>query len=220
MRVAIITSNLGGIDRRHEHVAQDLPPSVVLDRYYFDDTSTPPRPLALAPRMAAKAHKMLGWEYAPDADVIVWLDAAFRIRRADFVAWMLARLGSADACFMPHPERKTIADEVCYMADLMSADAAWLRDRYMGEPFVEQLACYLSDPDFDPASPLIAAGCFAHRPNVFVRNTFRAWLCECVRWSVQDQISLPYVLAKHRIVTAWLESGPWNCPYLQHMGHG
>lgn len=218
--IAIITANLGSIDRQRSHEPQDVSRGDSIDVIYFNDSNSPPRPLSVAPRMQAKAHKMLGWEYAPDADLIIWLDSAYRIKSPGFVRWMISRLGPADCCFMPHPDRKTIREEAQFMAERMAAGDRYLIDRYQGEPFREQVAHYLADPTFDPAARLISAGCFIYRANWRVIAMMRHWLAECVRWTVQDQLSLPYVLHAARVSTSWLDSGVFDCPHLEYVGHG
>jgi hypothetical protein len=220
VHITAITANLGRLDREVGHVAQFLPARCSYEHLCFDDATAPPRPLAVTPRMQSKAYKMLGWDYAPNADAIIWLDAAYRIKSDGFVRWMLARLGAADACFMPHPDRQTLRQEADFMATSMAAGDRYLLTRYRGEPFREQVAHYLADPTFDPTARLISAGCFIYRPTWRVTAMMRSWLAECVRWTLQDQLSLPYVLYAAGISPTWLDSGVFDCPHLEYIGHG
>ena len=219
MHIAILSANLGSIERRNfEHVAQDLPEGVTVEFQHYDDTNCPQRPLALSTRLHAKKYKMLGWEYAPKADLIMWLDGAYQISHRWFVSWMLEHLGDAELCCMPHIDRTSIKAESDFMAIGMAQGNQYLVSRYKDEPFEEQVAHYLKDPTFKDDT-LSATGCYVYRPTDRMKAMMKDWFIECVIRSYQDQLSFTPMLHRYGIKPNWLDCGVFDCPYLTYWHH-
>lgn len=197
VNVAVVTSVYGGYDTDLPDIAnQDLPVHGV-----FVTDSTTPRPDDAAwtrvleprdhlhPRYAAKVAKCRPDLYVPDADVIVWLDGACRLLRPDALTWVVDGTAGHPLSQFVHPDRQRISDE---------ADASGWMLKYQGQPVHEQVAHYLKDHRDDYG--LWATGCIVYRPLLFpVRVTLPvfgdAWLTEQARWTYQDQLSEPVVLA-------------------------
>jgi Protein of unknown function (DUF616) len=216
-KVALLQANLGGIDSCPKHTPQELPTGLAFEYSYFSEFGDlTPRPLSLTPRMQAKLPKMLSFEYVPDADFVIWLDSAHTIRHTEFVTWMLGRLGQAEICLMPHPERRTIKEEVAWTESVLTD--RYFEMRYKGEPMLNQVQHYCADVNFSD-DWLAAAGCFIYRVTDRMKQVMKDWLIECYRWSCQDQLSLPYVLQKHHVKPAWLNYSVYNCPYLLYTPH-
>ena len=213
MQATIISANLGGIDKEKKHVEQIIPEGWNLEFKMFDSSNTPLRKNAMMPRLQAKVYRMCGADYAPGADMIIWLDAAYRIISPDFVSWMIRRLGDASICLMPHPSRVCIDSELKYCTYKTPKG-----DKYEFEPMIAQVQSYLSDKTFKD-NWLAATGCFIYRPTPIVKAALTDWLLECVKWTVQDQLSLSYVFHKHDIVPSWLDHTVWNNPYLEYNAH-
>jgi Methyltransferase domain len=218
MKICIASANLSGID-----VSATLPPQVLpsgweMDFKCFVDTDFPPRPLSISPRMQAKYPKMCAFEWFTDADLIAWIDSSFTVTTSGLAAWLIDKLGDGDICLMPHIVRKSVSEELAFMTQLMTAGDQYLSSRYAGEPMAEQVSSYLSGAQFED-NWLSANGCFVYRNVPAIQALMKDWLLECVKWSSQDQLSLPYVMQRHGITPRWMDCGLWNCPHMQFTGH-
>jgi hypothetical protein len=168
--------------------------------------------------MQAKYPKMCAFEWFKDADLIAWIDSSFAVTTSGLAAWLIDKLGDGDLCLMPHIVRKSVSEELAFMTQLMTAGDQYLISRYAGEPMAEQVSSYLSGKHFED-NWLSANGCFVYRNVPAIQALMKDWLLECVKWSSQDQLSLPYVVQRHGISPRWMDCGLWNCPHLQFTGH-
>lgn len=75
----------------------------------------------------------------------------------------------------------------------------YLIERYEGEPLEAQVQRYILDPDFED-SALYAAGAFVYARSFVSQpeNAMKEWFHQTVTGSVQDQLSLPWVLSRYR----------------------
>ena len=158
-------------------------------------------------RMRAKFPKMSSHSIAATAAfrAYAWIDASVEVHDDGFVPWLLSHLGDADAAFFRHPSRATVQDELDYcIGALEASDHAmtatsantqrYVQSRYAREPIRAQMASYARAGFNASAFPLLAAGVFIRRNSPRVNAAFDRWLLETVRWSVQDQLSLGFVL--------------------------
>lgn len=139
-----------------------------------------PRP-GVAPVRAAKAPKVRPWEYT-DAPASIWIDGSARVISPRFAADALA-FADPIAQF-DHPDRDCIYQE------------AWvssLLPRYADEPIAAQAGSYRAAGHPEHWG-LWAATIIARQHTPKVRALGDAWAAEIATWSVQDQISQPYVL--------------------------
>jgi len=209
MHAVVYTAIFGGHDTLKQPVPQDEP----CDFICFTDIRMPSRVGAwrviyirhdskLHPRMQAKWFKLLSHRifprgrlalrYAPfslrrRADLSIWVDASLQIKGSGFVRDMRARLGGHDWAMFVHPDRDCIYDEARVSATLV---------KYRGLPILPQVEAYRSV--VPPHSGLYACGIIVrHEPAP--KRTKRAnelWWKENLKWTYQDQLSLPYVLRK------------------------
>ena len=188
MRVALITGCYGSYDP-----VRPLP-----EWHGFDDavcvTDTPEvvgegwrldhKPSNEEPRLAAKRPKMMPWLYT-DCDAAVWMDASFEIVGEGFSDWTRSHLSFNDFVVWMHPEGRTdIRQEV---------DVCWSFPKYERYPLREQLAHYV-DLGMPRHWGLFAAGTVGWVFNEETRGLGERWFQEQVEWSIQDQISLPFLL--------------------------
>lgn len=159
---------------------------------YHDDSNTAARPRAMHPRLQAKIPKMLEWRTV-EADWYLWLDSSVRISHSDIAAATLEIAGDQPLVLFQHPDRSSISDEVAAMLRSMRNGQQYLLERYQGEPLADQLKYYLRDPDFIDEN-LFWMGCFAYRRDA--APLMQEWFLQNILWTVQDQISFPYVLSK------------------------
>jgi hypothetical protein len=164
-----------------------------------------PRP-HMHPRLAAKVAKCCPLLYT-DADYTVWVDGSARLKHKGVAKWAVDQLGLAHAAQFPHPDRIDIDPEAVVSMGM---------GKYNGQSCMDQ-AAYYKKQGLPQNFGLWATG-FIARPRWAGMD--RRWLAEQIRWSYQDQISLPYVY--------WLTNGPpalllegnlWSNPHVYFDAH-
>lgn len=216
----IITAIYGGYD-----TPSPLPPDHGFDQAVLV-TDTPvavagwdvvvePYSDAFHPRLKAKVPKCMPQAYLGTTGS-VWIDGAYRVRPGSgFRRAVDEHLTRHELVAWAHPDRATRPDAY--------AEARFTHDHYSHkyEPrhrLLEQAAHYRAQ-GLPERSGLYAAGTVArhHTPRV---NTLGAdWLLEQFTWTVQDQVSLPYVAwAAALDVGTWCHE-QWANPWLDWHGH-
>lgn len=165
-------------------------------------------PSRLHPRLAAKRPKCVPWEYV-DADCSLWIDGAYAVKLgANLRSAVDEHLAAADLVVSEHWEDR---DDVAAEADWC---ASW--PKYRQWPLHQQVATYRA-AGLPAPSGLWACGTVARRHTPEQMSLGVAWLVECHLWSIQDQISFPYVCW-----AAGVTPGTWKVPvstWLQWLPH-
>lgn len=212
MRVAIVTGVYGNYDPvrnlPHNHGFDDAvcvtdDPSIVANGWRVVH-----RPSSLPSRMACKLPKMMPWNFT-DCDAAVWIDASFSINSSlsDFVR---PQLEENDFIVFNHPEnRDCIVQEMehCY---------SWLK--YKDYPMREQVQSYMSE-GMPEHYGLWAAGMVGWRFTEQAKQFGKLWYAENASWSIQDQISLPYLLWKHKRIPGIWQCHEFNNPHVVYHYH-
>lgn len=170
---------------------------------------THPLPFMPDPRLAAKWWKLRPDLACPDADVTIWIDGSIDILRPDFPDLCLAALGDADAIFMAHPERDDIYEEA-----VVSGHFA----KYDGMPLFDQVCSYrrAGHPEH---WGLFHAALLVRRNTPAVQALDEAWWAENVRWSIQDQLSLPPLLRTMPLVWRVFDVSPIQAGWVRWGPH-
>jgi hypothetical protein len=221
MRILVTSANLGQIDPPGlRHCPQRTPVGTSIDLRYHTDHSLPPRVNALHPRLQAKIPKMLSHEMDPGYDFYLWLDSSIFLAHEDAILWMLGELGENEIALFRHPHRSTVGAELGFCLEQMNGNNPYLRSRYLNEPMREQVASYLSTGSYVD-DRLFACGIFLYSKALLdSRPEFlRSWYFECARWSVQDQLSLPWLLQKHGVRYATVNGDIFDTPYFRMVDH-
>jgi hypothetical protein len=191
-RIVVISANLGKFSPTPQnHVDQNM----IVHSIYLDDSNFPPRTKALHPRLQAKIPKMFGSDFAAGYDYIIWCDSTLTFTSVETVWWLLNGIGAADIAFFAHHDGRTSIRQELEFMQQYDRDS-YLEDRYDTEPLEQQVSTYLADPTFVD-DKLFSAGLFIYKNKAPVRAMLSDWFTQNARWSVQDQLSLPYVLSKH-----------------------
>ena len=169
-----------------------------------------PNTLGVHPRRAAKRARCLPWDYVTD-DTVMWLDGSFiidngacaivdrHLERGDIVAWR-------------HPSgRRDAFAEAEFSAPLR---------KYRDEPTLEQAAAYREE-GLPPGSGLWETGMMARRRTPLIEQLGRMWLDEIERWSVQDQVSFPFVCWQLGVEPVCWDTGTshWDCGWAWYQRH-
>jgi hypothetical protein len=170
---------------------------------YYTDKNTPSRNLSMQPRLKGKIPKMLEHRRYK-ADWYVWMDSSFSINNEFFIDDLIDLANGSQFCLYKHPDRSCISDELDLIKKMIDSKDPYMIERYLGEPLTDQVQAYLADPEFND-DKLFAMGFFAY--NKLAIPLLEEWFIHNVMWSIQDQISFPYVLSKHNISIKIIENG-------------
>lgn len=124
-----------------------------------------------------------------DVDASIWLDGNMRIVEsgAEWVARNVAALGNDEWSLMRHPWRECI-----YTEEAFTAAACW--GRYSVEAMARQVAAYRSEWAHPEGWGLFASGHMVRRHTFNVIHLSHLWWKHNVKYSHQDQLSLPVLI--------------------------
>lgn len=192
----VYSSMYGGYDNVVVPAAQDVPCEWVMFTDNADLDCPPPwrqyvwkAPFPDSPRMSSKWFKFLPHKCLPDAPETVFLDANMLVTAPSFVRDTLACRRDGFAVWL-HAQRHSIYDEA-------RATLRLCPQKYPGQPLIDQVEHYRQSGL--PRHQLYATGTLARTASALNEAVGEAWLEECLRWSHQDQLSLPYVLWVHGV---------------------
>lgn len=206
MRITLVSARL-----YHEVTwVPQVVPGFEVTEWRSTDQTFPPRQRAMLPRLQARLPKCFGWEMAPGADIYVYLDASFAIERSDAVAWLIRDLDQF-VCFA-HPARSSIFDEAAFLRD--NHHKSYILNRYEGERLEEQLTILTDEGYVDDR--LYAGGVFAYRNSPVMRAAMTDWWVQQSKYHLNDQLSLPYVMWKHKVRVRTVLGDIFANPYFIH----
>lgn len=197
----------------------NLPQQIENDRYeittsFYNDDNFPLRDKSLHPRLKGKIPKMLEWMNV-DADYYVWVDYPIEIITNEFYK-IVEELEGFDMGLFNHRERNSIVEELEFMENEANNNNDYITSRYNNEPIREQVENYLKDFNFND-NKLFNMGFFIYSKNVVNNvefNIMKDWFFHNTIYSIQDQISFPYLLSKHKIKYKVFEFGNvYDNPY-------
>lgn len=138
-----------------------------------------------SPRLAAKRAKMLPWMFT-DCDAAVWIDASIEVMDGHGLRKTAeALLAERDLIVWQHPEGRTDIRQ--------EGPVCWDWPKYRDYPIRDQVSHYESE-GMPEGWGLFACGVMAWRFTDDAKRFGNLWLGEQYRWSIQDQISLPFLL--------------------------
>lgn len=214
-RVAIYTAIFGGYD------LPKLQPSCYgADFVCFTDNETlqPPggwrvrvcRPRYDHPRLAAKWFKTRPDKALPQYRYTIWIDGSVAISTDAFASQVLASLNNSGLALCRHPDRDSVFDEVPASLEMR---------KYKGLPLREQVEHYRAQ-GYDGNNGLYAAGILVRdSANERIRRLGRLWMEENIRWSYQDQLSLPYLLWRLGLSPGIIPYYLWDNPLFRVLSH-
>jgi len=220
MRICLTTANLASIDgpTPKNIPQQNLPLGWVFDVFQYNDSNFPPRINALSPRLQAKIPRMFGYELHPGYDCYIWMDGSINIKSPNTIKYLIDGLDANEMFLFKHPKRTSIAEECRHVTYQISTGNEYLKKRYGNEPLQEEIDLYLSDQSFVD-NQLFAAGCFVYRKEMDKKRFFRDWFYHNCRYSILDQLSLPYLIHKHAIRYYCSDLDIRKNPYFEVIGH-
>lgn len=221
--VGVVTGIYGGYDQLPKPPAQSIEAEWVcvtddaaVDGHGVWKVIHEPRP-GLPPRLAAKVPKCSPWDYVdPRHDLVVWMDGSCHLKHGYVLEHLLGITQPGVNQFV-HPWRHCTYDEAIYSAPL---------PKYVHLPVAQQLDHY-QHRGFPRDFGLWCTGLMVYRaahPVGVVGNGLygemgRFWLAEQVRWTIQDQVSQPYVWWVHAQMPNQLPGALHQNDFVQWAAH-
>jgi hypothetical protein len=162
-------------------------------------------------RLDAKWYKIMPHRVFPDSPYTLWIDGNLQLTPAFSLLHILGSYlhSDVDLVLFPHPSRRCIYEE------------AWeCRRRELDAPerLYAQVAKYTRE-GYPPNRGLMEAGFLLRRNNERMQALNEAWWTEITTGSVRDQISLPFLLWKHKVNFALLPGTIRESPWINYLKH-
>ncbi len=189
MRIAAICAIYGGFDLIPP-VPEGVDDAVLItDRPVRSGWRNVVEPSDAHPRLAAKRPRCRPDLYT-DCDASLWMDGSVHILDERFVRLVRDRLEQHELVLWDHPEDR----------DCMLQEARHCFDwpKYRDGPLLAQANHYLGQ-GMPEHFGLWATTCIARRHTDRMASLGDAWLEEMHRWTIQDQVSLPFLLWREQI---------------------
>ena len=142
------------------------------------------------PRLAAKRPRCRPDLYT-DCEASLWIDGSIHVLDDRFVRLVREKLVEHEIVLWEHPE-----DRDCFLQEAIHCQD-W--PKYRDGPLVAQAEHYLGQ-GMPEHFGLWATGSIARLHTDRMRALGDDWLAEMERWSIQDQVSLPYLFWREGIV--------------------
>ena len=142
------------------------------------------------PRLAAKRPRCRPDLYT-DCEASLWMDGSIHVLDDRFIRLVREKLEEHELVLWDHPE-----DRDCFLEEARHCHD-W--GKWPEEPLLTQAEYYLTS-GMPEHFGLWATGSIARRHTDRMRALGDAWLDEIERWTIKDQVSLPYLLWRDGIV--------------------
>jgi len=219
-KVVIISAEFGS-NRKFDFSLPYQAGDYSYEKISFDDENTASRSLALHPRTKGKIPKMLQW-METDADFYIWIDSKFKIKSDNFINDVINNLGDSELILFKHPNRSSIRSESEFVTNGVDNKIQYFTDRYEGEKINDQVNEYLKDETFVD-DKLFAMGLFAYSSKLVKNkdyNLMTDWFLHNCYWSIQDQLSMPYLLHKHKTDYRVFDFNMFSNEYVDYIESG
>jgi hypothetical protein len=194
-RVLLVSAHFGDYLPNLTYIKQNLPDWISLDCAFINNGNMAPRDTMMHPRLRAKMPKMCAWKMWPGYDYYIWLDSSLYLSHENAVEWLVSECTGHDMAIFKHEYRSCVEEELKYMEVEMSQGNKYLLERYEHEPMRQQVEMYLVDPDFSD-NILYTGGAFVYKNNPVMQAVMVNWYQHNCMYTIQDQLSLPYILSK------------------------
>jgi len=234
-RIALVTSSFEGIDRikpiaRHP----DVETICFTDQATLADSDgagtwsrvvIPDYPLAELPsRMRARYFKtqIHRLKEVGSRRWLVWTDALFSFHDLEFLTELTATLDALDhrsrLFLMPHPDRKTVAEEFAFIRRAMETGSEYLHLRYDLQLMTQQMDMFIAK-GMNVNGRLWASGFWVVENNVHINACWDAWWKQTLQFGVMDQLPLPPLLDAYGLKPQTLPINFRDNEYFKWTGH-
>jgi hypothetical protein len=172
---------------------------IVINR--IDESIETNRSKSMLPRLRAKIPKMLSWENNNNYDYYIWIDSSFSLFNELSIERLVDYCIGSDICLFQHSSRNSVRQELDFVTTCMKDGNEYLISRYEGERMTEQVENYLKDSSWVD-NVLFECGTFIYSKSIITNtnhNLMKEWFYQNCLYSVQDQLSLPYLIHKFNV---------------------
>lgn len=117
-------------------------------------------------------------------DHTVWIDGSIQVKSSSFVREFTKQVGASGWSMLVHPDRSCIYTEAQFSKTML---------KYREQPIDPQIEAYKAE-GYPADNGLIANSLIARSTSADLTAINEMWWSENVRWTYQDQLSLPLVL--------------------------
>lgn len=190
---------------------------------YYYRQKTYPNPTDNETRLLAKIPKILFYKLIPEKyDYYIWLDSKFTIEEhwLDYVLWLISNKNKFDIMTSIHSDRKSINDEFNFMWKLAKNNNLGVQQKYNLSEIALQRDEYRRNKWFDDDA-LYELTMIIYSNNILNKKEFcEEWYAHNVHFSIQDQISFPFLCKKHKIKVCPIFQYVFDMPFVIHeYGH-
>lgn len=167
-------------------------------------------------RMWAKWYKLHPHKLFPSSlcqnyyDYTIWVDGSAEINSPNFSELVVNSIKSCDRACYKHPVRDCIYEECVESVKML---------KYKSQPLKDQVDFYKSC-GYPVRNGLMACGVIGRRSsskqNIVIDEK---WWLEINKWSIQDQLSLPYILWSENASCDIIPGELYNNDYVKFMRH-
>lgn len=170
-------------------------------------------------RLVAKIPKMMFYKVVPhDYDYYVWLDSKFTIREhwLDYLLWLINKYPKYDLITSKHSARRSVEEETKEMLKGLKVGYPSLWTKYYAADLAFQLYKYQqADGFFD--NRLNELTMIIYSARMLGKTQFgEEWYAHNCHFTIQDQLSFPFLCKKHSICVASVCQDVFNMPFVKH----
>lgn len=174
-------------------------------------------------RLLAKIPKILFYKIVPEEyDYYIWLDSKFTIDEhwLDYVLWLIDSRPSFDIMTSIHSDRKSIKNEFDFMWKLAKKNDLGVQQKYNVAEIAFQCDEYRRKKWFAD-DILYELTMIVYSKSILAKKKFcEEWYAHNVKFSIQDQISFPYLCKKYGIKVCPIFQYVFDMPFAIHeYGH-
>lgn len=177
-------------------------------------------------RLIAKIPKILFYKVVPQKyDYYIWLDSKFTIEEhwLKYILWLLNKYKGYDIVTSRHSERCSIKEEFDFMKTIMEStdDSLYnskidLQKKYDLKTIWEQIYVYLNDIEFVD-DMLYELTMIIYSKSMLDKQYFsEEWYAHNYYYSIQDQVSFPFLVKKHKINVCPVYQRVFDMPFAIH----
>lgn len=170
-------------------------------------------------RLVAKIPKMMFYKVVPQGyDYYVWLDSKFTIHEhwLEYLLWLIDKYPQFDLITSKHSARRSVEEETKEMLKGLKAGYPSLWTKYYAADLAFQLHKYQQADGFvdDRLNELTM---IIYSSRMLGKTQFgEEWYAHNCHYTIQDQLSFPFLCKKHNINVASVCQDVFNMPFVKH----
>lgn len=171
-------------------------------------------------RLIAKLPKMMFHKLLPaEYDYYIWCDSKFTLLAGwlNYVLNLIEQSKGQEMIVSKHSERSSVKSEYWFMAkNMMLKSDMLLLPKYNIAEMSNQVHFYLKDKNFVDTK-LFELPLMIYSKEILAKKEFlEEWYAHNYYFTIQDQLSLPYLTSKHHIKIKAIEQEAFELEFAKH----